>query len=172
MRGLICGAFHHTRHQRKGEIQIMITRRGVLFITLSVVLALAGSSALAGGAQKVEDALWGAGVTWDTVLTPTSFTNPPSQSVDMLYDFSMSGLMGQRGVSSNVPGDGEYNGGRWWVQMVVFTAQGLAVHDPDGDGYVNFELRSAEEVQGHVDLGHIEIYATSTYFVCPLLKSN
>jgi hypothetical protein len=150
----------------------MIARKKVLSAALSIGLALAASSAFAGGAQKVEDALWGAGVTWDTVLTPTSFANPPLHSVDMLYDFSMSGLMGQRGVSSNVPGDGDYNGGRWWVQMVVFTEQGLEVHDPDGDGYVNFELQSAEAVQGHVDLGHIEVYATSTYFVCPLIKSN
>jgi len=150
----------------------MIARKKVLSAALSIGLVLAASSAFAGGAQKVEDALWGAGVTWDTVLTPTSFANPPLHSVDMLYDFSMSGLMGQRGVSSNVPGDGDYNGGRWWVQMVVFTEQGLAVHDPDGDGYVNFELQSAEDVQGHVDLGHIEVYATSTYFVCPLVKSK
>jgi hypothetical protein len=127
---------------------------------------------MAGRATRVEDALWGAGVTWDTVLTPTTFTQPPSHSVDLLFDFSMSGLMGQRGVSSNVPGDRDYNGGRWWVQMVVFTDQGVQAHDPDGDGYVNFELTSAEEIADHVELGHIRILETSFYFECPLLRSR
>jgi hypothetical protein len=150
----------------------MSHRKRALIAALSVALLLTSSVALAGGATRVENALWGDGVTWDTVLTPTSFKQAPSHSVDLLYNFSMSGLMGQRAVSSNVPGDREYNGGRWWVQMVVFTEQGLAAHDPDGDGYVNFELKSAEEVAMHVDLGHIEIYETSTYFECPLLKSK
>jgi hypothetical protein len=123
-------------------------------------------------AIRVEDALWAGGVTWDTVLTPTSFKNPPSHSVDLLFDFSMSGLTGQRGVSDSYPGQPDYNGGRWWVQMVVFTPQGIDVHDADGDGAVDFELTSAEEVLEHLDLGHLEIFETATYFVCPLKKSK
>jgi hypothetical protein len=150
----------------------MIGHKNRWIAALFVVCVLTASLAVAGGAQRVEDALWGDGVTWDTVLTPTSFKQPPSHSVDLLYNFSMSGLMGQRGVSSNVPGDTEYNGGRWWVQMVLFTQQGLAAHDPDGDGYVNFELTSADEVEVHVQLGHIEVFETSTYFVCPLRRSR
>lgn len=150
----------------------MISHKSAWIVALSVVFVLTGSPVLAGGAQRVEDALWGDGITWDTVLTPTSFKRPPRHSVDLLYNFSMSGLMGQRGVSSNVPGDPEYNGGRWWVQMAVFTEQGLAAHDPDGDGYVNFELTSEDEVLFHVELGHIEIYETSTYFSCPLRRSR
>ena len=150
----------------------MIHRSRILTAALSIILALTASATMAGRATRVENALWGAGVTWDTVLTPTSFTQPPSHSVDMLFDFSMSGLMGQRGVSSNVPGDRDYNGGRWWVQMVVFTEQGTLAHDPDGDGYVNFELTSAEEIANHVELGHITVLATSHYFECPLLRSR
>jgi hypothetical protein len=149
----------------------MRLRGFVLIAALATCLAIP-STALAGPAQRVEDALWGDGVTWDTILTDTSFTQPPSHSVDLLYDFGMSGLSGQRAVSSNVPGDRDYNGGRWWVQMVVFTDAGRAVHDPDGNGMVNFELTSADEVQAHVDLGHIVIYPTSTYFVCPMLRSR
>lgn len=139
---------------------------------LAIVPVLAVSAAFAGGAIRVENAIWGDGVLWDTTVTPTSFKNPPSHTVDVLYNFSMSGLEGQRSVSESVPGDTDYNGGRWWVQMVVFTDQGLEAHDPDGDGRVNFELTSAEEVAHHVDLGHVEIFETSTYFVCPLHRSN
>jgi hypothetical protein len=150
----------------------MIHRKRILVAALLVAFVLITSAALAGGAARVEDALWGDGVTWDTVITPATFKQAPSHSVDLLYNFSMSGLMGQRAVSSNVPGDPDYNGGRWWVQMVVFTAEGRLVHDPDGDGHVNFELTSAEEVAEHVELGHIEVYETSTYFECPLLRGK
>lgn len=150
----------------------MMSQKVSWIAVLFVLIALTASAAEAGRAQRVEDALWGAGVTWDTVLTPTSFKRAPSHSVDLLYNFSMSGLMGQRGVSSNVPGDPDYNGGRWWVQMVTFTEQGLHAHDPDGDGNVNFELKSAEEVEEHVQLGHLKVYSTSTYFVCPLRRSR
>jgi len=147
--------------------------RKTILVTASVLLvALAGTAALAGGATRVEDALWGDGVTWDTILTPTSFKQAPSHSVDLLYNFGMSGLGGQRAVSSNVPGDQEYNGGRWWVQMVVFTEQGLLAHDPDGDGMVNFELTSAAAIADHIALGHIEVFETATYFECPLLRSK
>ncbi len=81
----------------------------------------------------------------------------------------MSGLEGQRSVAESAPGDPDYNGGRWDVQMVVFTEQGMAVHDPDGDGMVNFELTSAEQVLDHADLDHIIINDANFYFECPLL---
>jgi hypothetical protein len=133
------------------------------------LLAAAPVLTRAGGATKVEGAIWANGALYDTVLTPTSFKAPPSHSVDLLYNFGMSGLQGQRSVSESAPGDPTYNGGRWWVQMVVFTAQGAAVHDPDGDGIVNFELMSAAEVLQHAALGHLEIFDAGVYFECPLL---
>jgi hypothetical protein len=150
----------------------MNNRNRTLTVALALGLILTATAAMAGRATRVEDALWGDGVTWDTVLTTATFKQPPSHTVDLLFNFSMSGLMGQRGVASNVPGDRDYNGGRWWVQMAVFTAQGIAAHDPDGDGYVNFELTSSEEVADHIDLGHIKVLETSVYFECPLLRSK
>lgn len=151
---------------------MMIHRKRILTTALSLALVLTASAAMAGRAARVEEALWGAGELWDTVLTPTTFKQPPSHSVDLLFNFAMSGLQGQRAVSSNVPGDPAYNGGRWWVQMVVFTPQGILAHDPDGDGSVDFELTSAEEVADHVELGHLRVFETSTYFECPLLRSR
>lgn len=151
----------------------MIGRRIAWITVAAVTLALAAPAAMADRAQRVEDALWGGGVIWDTVGTPANFHKvPTTRSLDRLYSFSMSGLMGQRSVASNVPGDQEFNGGRWWVQMVVFTEAGLEVHDPDGDGYVNFELTSADEVLAHRDLGHLEIFPTMMYFECPMLRAN
>jgi hypothetical protein len=87
----------------------------------------------------------------------------------MIYSFMMSGLEGQRGVAESAPGDRDYNGGRWDVQMVTFTTSGMAAHDPDGDGMVNFELTSAEAVLEHEELGHIIINDADFYFECPLL---
>jgi hypothetical protein len=81
----------------------------------------------------------------------------------------MSGLSGQRAVSDAAPGDADYNGGRWSVKIVTFTAQGLAAHDPDGDGMANFELTNADAVVAHEALGHITIRDTPVYFECPLI---
>jgi hypothetical protein len=120
----------------------------------------------------VSNALWANGETYDTILTPTSFNAPPVQSTDILYNFGMSRLDGQRGVAESAPGDRDYNGGRWDVKMVVFTDQGLDAHDPDGDGFVNFELTSADEVLAHEELGHILIMDTGIYFECPLLRAR
>lgn len=141
-------------------------------LAAAALLALPPSTARAGGAMKVNDALWANGALYGTVLTPTSFRSPPDHSLDLLYNFGMSGLQGQRSVAESAPGDPTYNGGRWWVQMVVFTETGRAIHDPDGDGVVNFELKSGQEVLHHAALGHLEIISTSTFFECPLLRSR
>jgi hypothetical protein len=90
-------------------------------------------------------------------------------STDVLYNFGMSGLQGQRAISASAPGDRDYNGGRWSVKVVVFTDAGKAAHDPDGDRFTNFELTSADAVLAHQTLGHFDIIDTSIYFECPLL---
>jgi len=134
-----------------------------------VLLAVAGVAS-AGGATVVDNAIWAHGNLYGTVATPTSFNSPPLHSTDIIYSFSMSGLTGQRSVSEAAPGDRDYNGGRWNVKMVVFTALGLAVHDADGDGAVDAELTSAEEVLDAEYLGEVEIFDTGFYFECPLRR--
>jgi len=142
----------------------MTATAALLAMSLSVAAGAAGN-----GAVRVMDALWAGDRLFDTVLTPTSFIAPPERSTDTLYNFSMSGLLGQRGVSEAYPGTPDYNGGRWSVKVVVFTPQGVAVHDADGNGIVDFELTSAAAVLEHQALGHVEIMDTSIYFECPLL---
>ena len=148
-------------------------KKMILTLALAGCLVLtAASSGLAERATRVSDAIWAHGVLYSTVLTPTSFTLPPLHSTDILYNFMMSGLQGQRSVSESAPGDRNYNGGRWAVKMVVFTDEGKAVHDPDDDGMVNFELQSAEQVLHHQTLGHLKIMETSFYFECPMLRGK
>ncbi len=144
--------------------------RTSLVMALAAAALLAAGTAAAGGATVVDDAIWAHGELYGTVATPTTFTSPPLHSTDVIYSFGMSGLTGQRSVSEAAPGDRDYNGGRWNVKMVVFTALGLSVHDADGDGAVDFELTSAEEVHQHWMLGHLEIYDTGFYFECPLRR--
>ena len=66
--------------------------KSLLSITFVLILV---SSALAAPATRVSDALWANDKLFDTVLTDTSFHLPPLHSTDVLYNFGMSGLMGQ-----------------------------------------------------------------------------
>jgi len=139
---------------------------GLLFGTLLLLLA---TPLYAAPATRVAGAIWAHDALYDTVVTDTAFHLPPAQSTDTLYNFMLSGLTGQRSVSVSAPGDPDFNGGRWAVKLAVFTASGKAVHDPDGDGTVNFELTSSDDVYRHIALGHLEIIDTGIYFECPLL---
>ena len=114
--------------------------------TACIMILLGTVPVLAEQATKVDEAIWAHGTIYGTVATPTSFNLPPTQSTDTIYSFMLSGLTGQRSVSESAPGDRNYNGGRWSVKAVFFTEQGKAIHDPDNDGAVNFELTSAEQV--------------------------
>jgi len=137
-------------------------------ICLAVALAGLSSSARADRAVRVQAAVWSHGELYDVIATDTAFASPPPQSLDTIYNFAASGLTGQRSVSDAAPGDKQYNGGRWTVQLVVFTDEGLMVHDPDGDGVANFELTSEEQVLTHAALGHLVIVDPGVYFECPL----
>ena len=142
-----------------------------LSMPLCLAIALAGltSSAWADRAVRVSAAVWSHGELYDVIVTDTAFASPPPRSLDTIYNFAESGLTGQRSVSDAAPGDKYYNGGRWTVKLVVFTDEGMMIHDPDGDGVANFELTSEEQVLTHVGLGHLVIVDPGVYFECPLL---
>jgi hypothetical protein len=147
-----------------------MTNKLVASVILPALLSVLVSNAHADRAIRVQDAIWANDTLYDTILTDTNFHSPPAHSTDALYNFGMSGLMGQRAVAESAPGDHDYNGGRWDVKLVMFTTAGLAVHDPDGDGTANFELTSAAAVLEHEMLGHITIMDANHYFECPLLR--
>jgi hypothetical protein len=125
-----------------------------------------------GGAERAEDAIWAHGELYDTVGTPTAFKKAPEHSTDVIYSFGMSGLEGQRSIAASAPGDRDYNGGRWSVKLAVFTEQGLEVHDPDGDGAVDFELTGEMALIEHVLLGHLEIVDTTVRFERPMIPNR
>jgi hypothetical protein len=152
-------------------------KTGASLATVAIVAAVGFSvmnpaPALAARANKAQDAIWAHGELYDTVITDTAFKSPPTQSTDVIFSFGDSGLEGQRSVADAAPGDPKYNGGRWNVMLVTFTELGMTVHDPDGDGVVNFELMDAETVLAHAELGHLEITAAGVYFECPMIPNE
>jgi hypothetical protein len=146
----------------------LITSLAMYFL----VLLIAPFAADAKGPLRASAAIWAHGELYGTVGTPAVFMDPPEGTTDTLYNFQMSGLTGQRSISDAAPGDPDFNGGRWAVVPVTFTASGMAVHDPDGNGEVNFELTSADQVYEHVNLGHLVLGDTTIYFECPLLPGH
>ena len=142
------------------------------FIALSATLCLwaAGhfSQVQAARAAHAPDAIWVHDSLYSTIGTDTSFKSPPPQSTDVIFSFADSGLMGQRSIAVYAPGDPEYNGGRWHVMAVTFTPAGKALFD-DGNGNVNMELTSAEDLMDAVDMDLVTIADTPVRFECPLL---
>jgi hypothetical protein len=141
----------------------------VSVLTLSLISGLA-PIVLAQSGPPRPDAIWADGILFGVVLTPNSL--PPHGPKDGLFNFSNSGLTGQRAVSETKPGDRDYNGGRWQVTFVAYTPSGISYFDPDGDGAVNMEMTSWEEVQQHISAGHLEITGQGPSFTCPLIPQH
>ncbi|MDH3892878.1 MAG: hypothetical protein OEV49_17590 [candidate division Zixibacteria bacterium] len=139
-------------------------KKGTILTGLLAIALLIVSTATAGGPPF--GAFWADGMVFKTVIAPNSLPNKGPK--DGLYVFD--GLDGQNPVAEAKPGDQDYNGGRWQVYVLQFTADGIAAHDGDGDGAADFQLMSWEMVQTHIGLGHLEQVAMGPSFVCPLIK--
>ncbi len=139
-----------------------------LFLAAIGMLAFVGATNAHAGATRVADVIWADGDLYSTIITPATFTAPPERTTDALYAFDMSGLNGQRPVSAAKPGDTDYNGGRWAVKAVMFTAAGVEALG-DGFGNIAMELASEAEILAHEADGHLTVMDTTLYFECPLL---
>ncbi len=104
---------------------------------------------------------WVDGELFDGVVTPANF-NPESDPFDELYH----GVVGQEGetqgigfldgvplISESKPGDQDYNGGRWHLNI-------LKAGVP-GNMYVGADSLA--------DLDKTDFFSTDIYFECPLL---
>ena len=136
------------------------------YFLLSVILFIIAILVVLVQAKVIRDAIWCHDELYGVTLTPQDVPN--KGPFDKLYNFADSGLDGQRSVSESCPGDTDYNGGRWEVIPVTFTSTGKSVYDPDGDGDINMELKSADEVLEQESLGHLVLGPPARYFVCPL----
>jgi len=140
----------------------MKMRTAVAVMSLTLMAAMVGAAGIGPPhpAFYVDDEIF------YTVGTPNSL--PDQGPKDGLY--VITGLSGQTPVAEAKPGDQDYNGGRWQVTVLAFTESGIAAHDPDGDGMVNFELTNWEQVEHHINvLGHLEVVGPGPSFTCPVI---
>lgn len=121
-------------------------------------------------AQPPGDAFWVDDMVYRTIATPTDGHLPNKGPFDGLY--VINGLEGQMPVAEAKPGDMDYNGGRWEVTVLEFTEDGLAAHDPDGDGVNNIMLTNWEMVEHHIGLGHLQVVGPGPRFVCPVIPQS
>ena len=146
----------------------MTPRLRTTLLTSGCVLLLAGTT----GAQQpnFSPAVYGDGAVWGTKST-TLIPAPTGNNLDSFDKLFVivNGAPGQLPVSEAAPGNPEYNGGRWYTQTVMWTAEGLAAHDPLP------VLMSYDDIQLHYSLGHLAIAPGSPaggpppFFQCPLL---
>jgi len=138
-------------------------------VPLVLLLALAGSNLAYADAPNFGPAIYGDGEVWGTkglgeLPAPNGHNN---QSCDKLFIF-VNGAPGQLAVSEAAPGNPAFNGGRWSAQTVLWTAAGMAAHNPLP------VLTSYTDIQLHYNLGHLAIAPGNpgggpSYFECPLL---
>lgn len=97
-------------------------------------------------------AIWADGELFAVVLPPATFDNPHG-NFDQLYKGGNGFLDGVGAISDAKPGDQDYNGGRWHVNVLK---SGV-----DPDKYA--QASSAD------DLDPADFESTDVYFECPLV---
>ena len=98
---------------------------------------------------------WVDGERFNGVVTPATF-DPASDPFDELYTGGNGFLDGVPLISESKPGDQDYNGGRWHLNVLR--------EDVDPDKYAE-----ADRVED-LDLNDFE--STGNYFECPLLPAR
>ena len=144
----------------------MLGLRIPLAVTGAVsALAIFGGVAAAGGVSG--PAFYVDGDLYRTVGTPSDFSNTgaPEHSFDTIYGFA-----DQMNVAEAAPGDQDFNGGRWQVQVVNFDqgvsyAEAVGLYAGDNDPNV---FDSAEEVEAALADGAITLTAGDS-FECPVI---
>lgn len=135
---------------------------------ITIVAALVTLVPLTASAGVSGPAFYVDGEVYRTVGTPTDFsaTGAPDHSYDTIYEFSGAQDLN---VATAAPGDRDYNGGRWRVQVVDYTSgenydSALAAFDENGSG----DFDSAAEVQAAINAG-VVITSAGPSFECPVI---
>ncbi|MFC1765811.1 hypothetical protein ACFL6U_27510 [Planctomycetota bacterium] len=134
-----------------------------IFTVVALMVVLTTSIAQA---KVIRNAIWCDDELFGVTVTPQDV--PEKGPFDVIYAFGDSGLIGQRSISDSKPGDADYNGGRWEVTPVTFTAAGLLAYDMNDDGVIDAELTSDGEIAAAVVMGYLTIGDPVRHFVCPL----
>lgn len=137
-------------------------------LVLAAVLAVAAvtvPAALAGGPPQ--PSFYVDGTLYRTIATPTdlSGTGGPAHSFDTIYEF----FGNQRNVATAAPGDKEYNGGRWRVQLLAFPS-GYPAAVASADANSSGDIDSAAELDTAFAAGTAAVSGNGPSFVCPVIK--
>ena len=122
-----------------------------LLISISVALLVLAGVALANpGKPTFGPVIYADGEVWGTkaVTTLPAPNGNNEQSFDKLFVI-VNGAPGQLPVGEAAPGNPAYNGGRWFTHTAMWTAEGMAAHDPLP------VLMSYADIQLHEKLGHV-----------------
>ena len=111
-----------------------------------------------GGGPNPRPHTWVDGELFAGVVTPANF-DPASDPFDELYAGGNDFRDGVPLISESKPGDQDYNGGRWHLNVLK------AGVDPDK--YAN--ANGVENLTGVVGLDLNDFESTTMYFECPLL---
>ena len=136
----------------------MFRRLATAATSAALLVTVAASAVAAGGPPSlsfyVDDARY------RTVGTPTDFsgTGAPSFTYDKIYALG-DGLIN---VAEAKPGDRDFNGGRWMVLPITWSADVTPV-----------QLTNADDVEAWADLGLLAIATTpAKQFLCPVIPDN
>jgi len=135
----------------------MIRRLAAAVTSAALLVSVAASTVAAGGPPSLS--FYVDDVRYRTVGTPTDFTNTgaPASTYDRIYALG-SGLIN---VAEAKPGDTDFNGGRWMVLPVTWSA-----------GVTPTQLTSAEDVEAWADAGLLTIASTpAKQFLCPVIPA-
>lgn len=143
-------------------------RKSIIMLAGGLALSLAQSAIADPGQPNFMPALYGDGEVWGTKGTTSLPAPRPAnrQSFDKLYviaNFNDPDAV-QLPVSEAAPGNPDYNGGRWSLQNVNWTAEGFMAY-----GGLAPVLKSEHEILYNEAMGYLTIASASVYFQCPLL---
>ena len=146
----------------------MRKRKSIILVVSSLLLTMAGLASADPGKPNFMPAVYGDGEVWGTKAT-TQLPAPNgknAQSFDDIYVITNANDPNgvQLPVSEAAPGNPKYNGGRWSVQLVTWTAAGFMAYG----GFAPI-LTSGEDVIYNQQAGYLEIQSADNYFQCPLL---
>ena len=136
----------------------MFRRLAAAAASAALLVTVAASAVAAGGPPSLS--FYVDDVRYRTVGTPTDFsgTGAPASTYDKIYALG-DGLIN---VAEAKPGDRDFNGGRWMVLPITWSA-----------GVTPVQLTNAEDVEAWADLGLLTIATTpARQFLCPVIPDN
>jgi len=143
-------------------------RKSIKLLVATLLLLSTQLASADPGQPNFMAALYGDGQVWGTKGT-TSLPAPRGanlRSFDNLYvitNFNDPDAV-QLPVSEAAPGNPAYNGGRWYLHNVAWTAAGFLAYG----GFAPV-LKSAGEIEFNASQGYLEITPVEVFFQCPLL---